>query len=87
MVPMISLSADEIHAIAIQLYKEIEGSHYQHISTAISARRAEVNVSAIFDGAEVFIEDYSCVGEDSNSLLVVESDLTEIEEIINKKIV
>ncbi|MBQ6583646.1 MAG: hypothetical protein IIX42_00665 [Alistipes sp.] len=84
---MVTLTAGEIHAIAIQLYKEIEGSHYQHISAGISAKTTELSVSAIYDGAEVFIEDYKCIDEDCNSLSVVESDLEKIEEIINNKIV
>ncbi|MEE0915075.1 MAG: hypothetical protein U0L45_01050 [Alistipes sp.] len=83
MIPIISLSRNEIQAIVKQLREGFAENLWRPLSSAkamISAATTEVEICAQYDGCYVWIDGYKCLDEDSNNLAIVESDLYAIEQ-------
>lgn len=85
MVPIITLSPQEIISLATMLRGDFERQMWEPGATAtanISAATTEVFLSAYYDGSEVWLDDVRCLDEGSRELSIVEADLVAIEKTV-----
>lgn len=85
---VVSLTNHDINEIALHLFSQIEldDDGNQDLHTTYSTSSADVELTAGFFCGSVLVEEYTAIDEDSKEMAMLDSDLTAIEDIVNKKL-
>lgn len=88
MIPVIAFTNKDINEIAAHLFSQIEVADDgdQKLHTTFSTSNADGEISAMFFLGSVMVEEYKAIDEDSQEMAMLDSDLTAIEDIINRQL-